>query len=619
MRLRISRPAPEGSILTTAVQHGTFEATQGLLQLAREACIAYERRDLLRRIDTAEERLGRPDTVVCVVGEFKQGKSALVNGMLGSEVCPVDDDIATSAVTVLRHAHAPTVKVRRRDTREVIEEVIDPPDLPYYTTEQGNPDNQKHVEIVEVGVPNSLLGRGLTLVDTPGVGGLNSGHVAATLAFLPTADALVFVSDASAELSEPEIAFLEQATKICPTFIFALTKIDLYPEWRRIAEIDLQHLRNRGIEVSLNPVSSELRAAAFARQDAELNRDSGFPGLLDSLKTQVLDRAENNAARHALHDIRSVIGQMRGSFETELRALQAPAEAPQTIAELTALKERVTTLRGAGARWVTRMNDGFADLSSRVDYEFRSAMRNTLRDVEAELEDAEPAEAWPEISRRMQDDVAAAVAAVFEHLNDGTEGVRDGIVELLQEEELGFADGSVRAEVFDTRSLWTDRDVTTPTAGSRIGTGFNTLRGAQGGVLVLGMLGNLMGFAIMGPALIGIAVVFGGKQYLDERKRLLAQRRQQARTFVRQFIDDVQFEVGTRIRDMTRDLQRQLRDHFNDRINELLATLSETTRALETSMQQDTQSRNARIDVLKRRMEKLDIVLERVTAVERDV
>lgn len=580
--------------------------------------MAYERDDLLRRISTAEERLGRPDTVVCIVGEFKQGKSALVNGMLGSEVCPVDDDIATSAVTVLRHAESPTVKVRRREAREVIEEVIDPPELPHYATEQGNPDNQKHVEIVEVGVPNALLARGLTLVDTPGVGGLNSGHVAATLAFLPTADALVFVSDASAELSEPEIAFLEQATKICPTFIFALTKIDLYPEWRRIAEIDLQHLANRGIQVSLNPVSSELRSAAFARQDAALNQESGFPGLLDALKTQVLDRAENNAARHALHDIRSLIGQMRGSFETELRALQAPAEAPQTIADLNALKERVNTLRTAGARWVTRMNDGFADLSSRVDYEFRSAMRNTLREVEEELEDSEPAEAWPEISRRMQDDVAAAVSDVFQHLNDGTERVRDSIVEMLREQELGFADGSVRAEVFDTRSLWTDRDVTTPTTGSRIGTGFNTLRGAQGGVLVLGMLGNLMGFAIMGPALIGIAVVFGGKQYFDERKRLLQQRRQQARTFVRQFMDDVQFEVGTRIRDMTRDLQRQLRDHFNDRIGELLATLSETTRALETSTQQDLQSRNARVEVLQRRMEKLDIVLERVGTAERE-
>ena len=600
------------------MQPTVFEATQGLLQLAREACEAYERQDLLKRIRTAEERIGRPETVVCIVGEFKQGKSALVNGMLGSQVCPVDDDIATSAVTVLRYAESPTVKVRRREAREVIEEVIDPPNLPHYATESGNPDNQKHVEIVEVGIPNALLSRGLSLVDTPGVGGLNSGHIAATLAFLPTADALLFVSDASAELSEPEIAFLEQATKICPTFLFALTKIDLYPEWRRIAELDLQHLQNRGINVTLSPVSSVLRDAAFAQQDATLNQESGFPGLLDSLKVNVLDRAENNAARHALHDVRSVIGQMRGSFETELRALQAPGDAPQTVDDLNALRDRVAGLRTAGARWMTRMNDGFADLSSRVDYEFRSAMRTTLRDVEAELEESEPAEAWPEISRRMQDDVAAAVADVFQHLNDGTEEVRDTIVDLLQEQELGFADGSVRADTFDTRSLWTDRDVTAPTTGSRIGTGFNTLRGAQGGVLVLGMLGNLMGFAIMGPALIGIAVVFGGKQLIDERKRLLQQRRQQARTFVRQFIDDVQFEVGTRIRDMTRDLQRQLRDHFNDRISELLSTLSETTRALESSMQQDMQSRNARIDVLQRRMEKLDIVLERVGAVERE-
>jgi ribosome biogenesis GTPase A len=38
------------------------------------------------------ERLARTETVVCVVGEFKKGKSALINALLGSPVCPVDDD-----------------------------------------------------------------------------------------------------------------------------------------------------------------------------------------------------------------------------------------------------------------------------------------------------------------------------------------------------------------------------------------------------------------------------------------------------------------------------------------------------------------------------------------------
>ncbi|MEK7425696.1 MAG: dynamin family protein, partial [Actinomycetota bacterium] len=54
------------------------------------------RTDLAERASIAAARLKRPSTVVCVVGEFKQGKSSLINALLGQPVCPVDDDLATS-------------------------------------------------------------------------------------------------------------------------------------------------------------------------------------------------------------------------------------------------------------------------------------------------------------------------------------------------------------------------------------------------------------------------------------------------------------------------------------------------------------------------------------------
>jgi hypothetical protein len=46
-----------------------------------------------------------------VVGEFKQGKSLLVNALVGAPVCPVHDDIATSVATVVSHAPSPALTV----------------------------------------------------------------------------------------------------------------------------------------------------------------------------------------------------------------------------------------------------------------------------------------------------------------------------------------------------------------------------------------------------------------------------------------------------------------------------------------------------------------------------
>ena len=203
------------------------------------------RDDLAERLDQVAERVARTDTVVCVVGEFKKGKSALINALIGRDVCPVDDDLATMAVTVVRYAPEPGAIVRRREDGELLIEAIPADEAGRWVAETDGDDRRHGVEVVEVGLPNPFLERGIALVDTPGVGGLNAAHAAATLAFLPSADALVFVTDASTELSRPELDFLSAAMKAGPPILIAITKVDIYPEWRRIVAIDEGHLAHR--------------------------------------------------------------------------------------------------------------------------------------------------------------------------------------------------------------------------------------------------------------------------------------------------------------------------------------------------------------------------------------
>ena len=74
-----------------------------------------------------------------------------------------------------------------------------------------------------------MLAAGMQLVDTPGVGGLASVHNAATVAALPAADAVLFVSDAAQELSAPELDFLRAACSACPVVIEVVSKIDFQP------------------------------------------------------------------------------------------------------------------------------------------------------------------------------------------------------------------------------------------------------------------------------------------------------------------------------------------------------------------------------------------------------
>jgi len=562
-----------------------------------------ERTDLADRVTAASARLKRPSTVVCVVGEFKQGKSSLVNGLLGQAVCPVDDDLATAAITLVRFSEDPAAVVRTRDgdqqtaTQIAVAEVLD------WVSEAGNPDNVKRVERVDIGVPSPLLRQGLVLVDTPGMGGLGAGHAAATLAFLPFADGLIFVSDASAELSEPEVAFLRQATDLCPTVMFAQTKTDLYPSWSRIADLNRGHLARQGVEVPTVHVSSSLRAAAIARKDRELNEASGFPALLANLSAGVIEPARSNALARSVADVRSAAQLVGSGVGEEIDLLRDPSRLDEALATLAAAQQRLEHLRGPGARWSTVVGDRIADLSNDVNYAFRGGMRSVGRSMDEQVEALSNPKEWDEIARDLQTKVAEQVAAIFRSVEEGRVRIREEVIETIQEEDLPVAHAGGGRRTIDVADLWVGKsldDKKGSAAGRAAKTGLTGIRGAQSGVMMFGMMGGFLPaaaavFIASNPVLLGAGALFGGWQLLDERKRKLTTRRQAARSQVRQFLDDVQFEVANEIGTVVRGVQRELRDEFTQRLGELQRTYTDTARQAQENAKRSQADAGARL------------------------
>ena len=123
--------APEGP----AAAPDVVQAVRAVAALARDA----GRDDLARSISAAAVRCSRPTTIVSVVGEFKQGKSSLVNSLIGSDLCPVDDDMATSVITLVHYGDSSSVTVRRTEDGEPKVESIDPATIRDWVTEAGQP------------------------------------------------------------------------------------------------------------------------------------------------------------------------------------------------------------------------------------------------------------------------------------------------------------------------------------------------------------------------------------------------------------------------------------------------------------------------------------------------
>ena len=169
-----------------------------------------------------------------VVGEFKRGKSTLVNALLRTAVCPVDVDIVTAIPTLIRYgdeASATAYIEPDQPDGQPVSEAVALDSLADLVSETGNPANRRRLRSVEVRLRHRLLRSGLCLVDTPGVGGLDSAHGLITLSALDWADGALFVTDASQEFTAPELEFLAMAVERCSVVGCVVTKTDLYPQW----------------------------------------------------------------------------------------------------------------------------------------------------------------------------------------------------------------------------------------------------------------------------------------------------------------------------------------------------------------------------------------------------
>ncbi len=593
-------PAGQPAHPTTADRSAPRARATAAVAAAGSLAADLRRDDLAQRLAATAVRLEQPGVSVLVVGEFKQGKSTLVNELLGRAICPVDDDVATAALTHLRYSREPwgNAYLRSDDGESVVERAIDLADAPVYASELGNPRNEKQLIRVEFGLPAVILQGGMVLVDTPGVGGLDSSLGALTLAALAEADAVIFVTDASQGLSAPELDFLTRAHQLCPTVIPVVSKIDLYPEWRRIVELDEAHLLAAGVASPIVAISSHLHHRARELEERALMEESGFTRLLDRLRVDVLEPGESVAVRAALGTVHSTLDQLAAPLESELAILDDPARSGELIAELEAARARADELLGQAARWQLTLNDGIGDLNSDVDHDFRSRTRAMLSDAEAIIDDGDPYDFWAEFEADLHAQTTTAVIENFTLLNAS-------VLELAAAVEQHFAAAehdltasfAIAAPIGTLEGLEVDGDLELTRTG-RVSQGFTAIRGGYSGPLMMTMVGGLLApVALIATPLGLVAGLFMGRKTMrDERERQLTARRQQAKAALRRYIDEVSFQVGKVSRDSLRDTQRRLRDTFTERAVELTRSTSEAVAAAQAAVQADRQTRTLRTE-----------------------
>ncbi|MDY7101919.1 MAG: dynamin family protein [Actinomycetota bacterium] len=575
----------------------TIDNLLGAVDSAAKLADDLDRDDLRQRIRTARERLESATFHVLVVGEFKQGKSSLINALLRHQVCPVDDDVATARPIAISYADSPWAQVQFK----AAEGEAAPPPQPvpvesirnYATEFAANPD-PREVEGVEVGVPSPILNNGIVLVDTPGVGGLGSAHSTVTVGALPMANAVVFVSDASQEFTQPELDFMRTALAMCPNLVCVITKTDFYPAWRKIVDLDRQHLARNRISAEIIPTSASLRQHAVARQDKDLNNESGYPDLIKYLRQDIATNAEQLLARQSAAEILEILDQLEKTYSAEIAVLDDPDRAQDVVDQLKRARENSERLRGQASRWQQTLSDGHAELVSDVAHDLRGRMREMVRQSEEAIDNSDPADTWPEFEPWLYNRTATEVVHNYTFLHHRSVELSRLVGEhfLVDHEEIaGQLEISNPYDLTQGAGVEVSLEIKPMTAGSQA---LSAMRGGYGGFLMFSLMGGLLGIPGLQPVALAVGVVMGRRQLREEKQRQLNQRRMQAKQAVRRYTDDVQFSVTKDCQDNLRRIRNQLRDFYTSRAEDLNKSTTESLNAAEQAVKRDNAGRQQR-------------------------
>ena len=597
------------TVTPTATRRG--EAVDGLLAElgdARRLAADVDRPDLAERLDRAAARLRADDVVVAVVGEFKQGKSTLVNALLRTDICPVDSDVVTAVPTVLRYGRPPAVFLQIPGPDGAVEPVQVPfEELRRHVTESAPDGDRPAPRSVEVRLDRRLLGAGLSFIDTPGVGGLDSAQGNITLATLSLAGAALFVTDAAQELTAPEVEFLRRVLDRCPRVFCVVTKTDLHAEWRRIVEINQGHLARAGLDVPIVAVSSFLRMRAQARDSAELNSESGFPLLVDLLRRDVLGAAAGEGLAAARAELAFVVGQLRERVEAEQAVAASPEAAPQ-IAQRFAEKTRRSAWLGGGS-WQTVLSDGIQDLTADIDHDLRERLRLMVRKGEELLDESDPRDTWRDFQTWAAREATAAAVDNLMLLVARTEQLARDVAERF-DIEYDSLDVDLPSPDLAMRKVG-DLDVSFHKSGMQQFLGaFTAARVTYGGFYMLGAVGALFNVALAAPLGLLAGMTLGRRLVKQERERQVLQRQAQAKGELRRYVDDVTFHVGRDSREAVRRTQRFLRDEFAARAQAVERSAAATAAAVRSTAALppgERRQRAAQLAEQRHRLEKLDV------------
>src|SRR5579885_1739647 len=297
------------------------ETLRSLLADLRRLSERFHADSISRSAGELCSRLERSRFHLVVAGQFKRGKTTLLNALLGRELLPAAVLPLTSAVTMLHYGPEIQAEIVLESGARL---PIRTEQLAEFVTERGNPKNFRRVSWAEIACPNDFLREGLVLIDTPGIGSVYKHNTQVTCDFLPRIDGAIFVTSPEPPLGEVELQFLKELKERSGRLFLVLNKADQM-EPRELAEV-LAFTREAAQEDRIFAVSARLALEAKLRADSALLESSGLPAFEKELQ-RFLHREKNQVLlASVLRGARQQMADLRLELSLEIQAARLPVQ-----------------------------------------------------------------------------------------------------------------------------------------------------------------------------------------------------------------------------------------------------------------------------------------------------
>ena len=275
-------------------QNYHMELSRGISVLER-VCEPLELKESLVQLKEMKQKIQNHRFAVGIMGEFKRGKSTVINALLGKKIVPVDPLPCSATLNRIMWATTPSAEIIFKegmgpDGKEKITVPIE--EMESYVTKLTD-ESSKQSDAVEEAIvyyPVPFCQNGVEIIDTPG---LNDDDRMQKVAekVIPKLDAIIMVitPDSPFSMSEADFVRNKVMTSDLGRIIFVVNKIDTIDEEDRPRVIE--GIRNKIIKSVKEKMASmygegseEYKNAVFKLGDIKIFGISGRDALKGKTK-----------------------------------------------------------------------------------------------------------------------------------------------------------------------------------------------------------------------------------------------------------------------------------------------------------------------------------------------